>query len=305
MVEIGEGKTTDALAKSLSDGGPPEERTARLSEAKRTLYDALGLPETVRRVTISPYESVVFVPFAALDPTRSFAYVPSATTRVVLAKQRVEPGRRVLALGNPDYSVRGVAPAPGGPVALRGGTLTPLPGSGEEAKAVGDVVLLAKDATETVLSEKLAKQPRWHAVHFACHGLVDDQRPMRSALAVTPDASSDGMLSVLEIYRMQVASDLVVLSACESGRGRVAGSEGVVGFTGAFLLAGADRVIASLWKVDDEATRALMTKFYEVWKGGKTPTADALRIAQDHVRSQPKWADPRYWAAWQLWGLPD
>ena len=82
-------------------------------------------------------------------------------------------------------------------------------------------------------------------------------------------------------------------------------AEGVVGFTRAFMLAGAPRVIVSLWKVDDEATRVLMVKFYELWKAGKVPTATALRKAQEHVRSHEKWKHPYYWAAWQLWGLGD
>ena len=76
-----------------------------------------------------------------------------------------------------------------------------------------------------------------------------------------------------------------------------------MGFTQAFMLAGAPRVIVSLWKVDDDATRALMTKFYEVWQS--QPAARALQEAQEFVRSQEKWRHPSYWAAWQLWGLAD
>ncbi len=305
LVDLGPTETLAALATPLTAATSKDATAKALADARAALLDVLALPPSVRRITVSPVTTLAFVPFAALDTSRSFAFVPSATTRVVLARGRAAPGKHVLALGDPDYAARGAGAAVGGPVALRGGTLAPLPASGDEAKAVGDVVLLGKDATESALVAKLAAEPRWHAVHFACHGLVDEQRPLRSSLAVTADANDDGLLSVLEIYRMQVASDLVVLSACESGRGRDAGPEGIVGFTGAFLLAGSDRVIASLWKVDDDATRALMTKFYEVWKAGNVTTAEALRLAQEHVRSQPQWADPRFWAAWQLWGLAD
>ena len=70
------------------------------------------------------------------------------------------------------------------------------------------------------------------------------------------------------------------------------------------MFAGAPRVLVSLWKVDDEATRALMTKFYERWKAG-APTATALTEAQAFVKSQEKWKHPYFWAAWSLWGLPD
>ena len=100
---------------------------------------------------------------------------------------------------------------------------------------------------------------------------------------------------------MRVPADLVVLSACETARGRAYQAEGVVGFTRSFMLAGAPRVLVSLWKVDDAATRALMVKFYELWK--THPTATALKKAQEHVASHETWRHPYYWAAWQLWGL--
>jgi CHAT domain-containing protein len=107
---------------------------------------------------------------------------------------------------------------------------------------------------------------------------------------------------------MDVRSDAVVLSACSTARGRVHRTEGVVGIARAFLQAGAPRVLCSLWDVDDEATLALMTRFYELWnpKDGSTPrdAASALRAAQEHVRSEPRWRAPAYWAAWVVWGLP-
>ena len=81
-------------------------------------------------------------------------------------------------------------------------------------------------------------------------------------------------------------------------------AEGVVGFVRAFMFAGAPRVIVSLWKVDDDATRALMLKFYGLWNVGK-PCATALKEAQGFVASHEAWRDPRFWAAWQLWGLPE
>jgi len=128
---------------------------------------------------------------------------------------------------------------------------------------------------------------------------------MLSSLALTADDRADGLVTTLDVFRMTIPADLVVLSACETGRGRLFKAEGVVGFTRAFMFAGAPRVIVSLWKVDDDATRALMVKFYELWKTGRKSTSSALTEAQEYMRSQPKWAHPYYWAAWQLWGLPD
>jgi CHAT domain-containing protein len=219
-----------------------------------------------------------------------------------------ERGSDVLALGDPEY---GTAVDTSSVVAYRGTNrtrLSPLPATRREVKAIAEVALLGKRATETGLRAALERQERWRAVHFACHGLLNPERPMHSSLAITADAENDGFLTVLEILRMKVPADLVVLSACETGTGRVYWTEGIVGLTRAFMMAGAPRVICSLWKVDDEATKALMVKFYELWnpkKGKGLPAATALKQAQEFVRSHEKWKHPFYWAAWVLWGLPD
>ncbi len=93
---------------------------------------------------------------------------------------------------------------------------------------------------------------------------------------------------------------------CESGRGTTIWGEGMLGLTQAFMVAGGSAVLCSLWKVDDEATSALMRKFYALWrpKAGKgVEAAVALREAQAWTRAQPDWEPPYYWAAWALWGL--
>ena len=157
-------------------------------------------------------------------------------------------------------------------------------------------------------------------MHLACHGLVDPENPERSALALTADGKSDGFLTALEIVDMKIPADLVVMSACETGKGKIYRTEGIVGLTRAFMFAGGPRVICSLWKVDDAATQALMVKFYELWNprpAGADPVrsegserkglgaAAALKKAQAFVRSHERWAHPYYWAAWVLWGLHD
>jgi CHAT domain-containing protein len=127
---------------------------------------------------------------------------------------------------------------------------------------------------------------------------------MLSGLLLAPDAEHDGILTALDVFRLRLPADLAVLSACSTGGGRAVAGEGVVGLTRAFLFAGPLRVVVSLWDVDDEATAELMKRFYGAWKAGE-PAADALRAAQEHVRSRPDWSHPRYWAAWALWGLPE
>ena len=120
----------------------------------------------------------------------------------------------------------------------------------------------------------------------------------------------DGILTAAEASYLNLdGCDLVVLSACETARGKVESGEGVIGLVQAFQMAGAKQVLGSLWRVDDAATRALMERFYDLWLGkdGKpgVEAVEALRQAQAYVRSQEKWKHPYYWAAWVLWGLPD
>ncbi len=289
------------------------------------LVEPLEIDEDVTRVLVSPVGRLGYVPFALLFPDKEVAYVPSGTTHGLLLEERSKRGESILALGDPDYQT--VADAT---VAVHRGSALPklarLPATRGEVEAVGTTTLLGAKASESGLQAMLANQERWRAVHFACHGLVDPERPMLSALALTANAEGDGFLTALEIFGMKIPADLVVLSACETGKGRIYKTEGIVGLTRAFMFAGAPRVICSLWKVDDESTRALMIKFYELWDpegtlsersesngprtAGRTAqrgmgAAAALKQAQEYIRSHEKWKHPYYWAAWVLWGLPD
>lgn len=126
-----------------------------------------------------------------------------------------------------------------------------------------------------------------------------------SALVLAAGGGHDGRLTALDVVELPLATDLAVLSACETARGRVVRGDGVVGLPRAFLAAGAPRVVVSLWRVDDAATAALMKRFYGLWKDGRSSAAAALRQAQADVRAEKRWEDPSYWAAWQLWGLAD
>ncbi len=307
VVPLGETKALVEACSGLAlqdDGKAPGEAIDALRDL---VVKPLALGDRVRRVLVSPDADLCFVPFSLLVPGREVAYESSGTVHGLLAGDAGKRGEGVLALGDPAYR------EPKGSVlvaSLRSGWgLAPLPGTRDEAKAVGSMLLLGKDATETRLQAELAKRPRWRSVHLACHGLVDMEHPQRSSLALSPDAENDGFLSVLDVFRMKCPADLVVLSACETGKGKVVRGEGIVGLTRAFMFAGAPRVLVSLWKVDDEATRALMVRFYELWNpkdGAKgLGAAAALKEAQAFVAAQPKWKHPRYWAAWVLWGLPD
>ncbi len=251
---------------------------AAVERARRLLIDPLPIPEGTTRILISPEGVLATVPFAALLDW-PVAYVPSGTALLALRRLPPPPGRGVLAIGDPEGN---------------------LPSSREEADAVGDEVLLGPQATRAALAGALAGNKRWRALHLACHGRVDAARPSLSALAL-----ADGPLTVLDLFGLRVPADLAVLAACESGIGHNYSADGIFGFVHAFAASGAPRVLVSLWRVDDEATAVLMGGFYRLWRTGGTDAAAALRAAQEAVRAEPRWAHPRYWAAWQLWGVPD
>jgi CHAT domain-containing protein len=112
----------------------------------------------------------------------------------------------------------------------------------------------------------------------------------------------DGFVRLHDIYGLNLPVDLVVLSACNTGLGRHVAGEGLIGLVRGFMYAGARRVVASLWAVDDEATRELMTRFYRgMFQDGLKPAA-ALRAAQLALLASAKWNAPYYWAAFVLEG---
>ena len=279
--------------------GPPYVEPKRAAALHKLVIEPLELGDDAKRVLVSPAGRLSYVPFALLMPTREVVYVPSATTHGLLAEERDLRGKRVLALGDPNY--RTLA---GDTVTLRRSSpkLEPLPATREEVAAIADLRLVGDKATETGLVHALAGDGRWRAVHFACHGLIDPAHPMLSSLALTADDESDGFLTCREVFDLKIPTDLVVLSACETGKGKIYKSEGIVGFTRAFMYAGAPRVIVSLWKVDDAATKALMVKFYELWK--TLPTATALKKAQEFVKGHEKWSHPSFGRRGSCGGYP-
>ncbi|MCC7139329.1 MAG: CHAT domain-containing protein [Planctomycetes bacterium] len=291
------GVVEDVLARAGVRGGPdaplPEPTAAR-----RALVDPVPMPPDARRLLVVPCEELLEVPFQAVVPGRDVVLLPSASAYVFLQREAEPAGDGVLGVGDPATGVP--SDAPGAP---RGSVLVSLPGSRAEVLASADTALVGADATVDGLRRALATRARWRVVLLACHGEVDALRPAQSALRLAPTASHDGRLRVGDLLSWRVPADLVVLSACESGRGTPVRGEGLVGLARAMMHAGAPRVIASLRRVDDDATRALMTTLHERLRAGVSP-ARALREAQARVRAEPRWRAPAYWAPWVLWGLP-
>ncbi|MGO8731187.1 MAG: CHAT domain-containing protein [Terriglobia bacterium] len=160
-----------------------------------------------------------------------------------------------------------------------------------------------KASRKTALSEELGQ---YRIVHFATHGLLDNQHPELSGLVLSlidqEGKPQEGFLGLEDVYNLTLPADLVVLSACETGLGKQISGEGLVGLTRGFMYAGTSRVVASLWKVDDVATADLMGRFYRgMLKEGQRPAA-ALRQAQMEMQMQKRWTDPYYWAAFTIQG---
>lgn len=193
-------------------------------------------------------------------------------------------------------------------------TIPPLPASREEADGIFSVVpwLSGLKAIDFRASRSTIAQTdftQYRIVHFATHGFVDYEHPELSGLVFSmvdeKGTPQDGFLRMHDIYNLKLPVDLVVLSACNTGLGREVKGEGLIGLTRGFMYAGARGVVASLWKVDDEATAELMKHFYAaMFQKGLTPVA-ALRDAQLALRSRKRWESPYYWAAFVLQGEYD
>jgi tetratricopeptide (TPR) repeat protein len=304
IVNLGKSADVEAACEALDATDKGADPTKALAHLRSQLIAPLKLGQEVKQVLVSPEGPLCFLPFGALFD-QTVTMTPSGTTHVFLLNEEHQGVQGILSLGNPDYAGTSEDAQA---IYYRGRGLQPLPATKPEVEAIGTTSLLGAEASEAGLREAIKAQKRWKAVHFACHGLIDVERPMLSSLALSRTGDDDGFLTALEVLRMDIPADLAVLSACETGKGRVVKGEGIVGLTRAFMFAGAPRVICSLWKVDDEATKALMIKFYELWnpkEGQSLGAAMALKKAQEFVQSQEKWKHPYYWAAWVLWGLPD
>jgi CHAT domain-containing protein len=143
-------------------------------------------------------------------------------------------------------------------------------------------------------------------IHFATHGFLNDEHPELSGVVLSlfdeNGQPREGFLRLHDIYNLKLPVNLVVLSACNTGLGKDVKGEGLIGLTRGFMYAGASSVVASLWKVDDEATAELMSYFYKfMFKDGLSPAA-ALRKAQISLSQQKRWQSPYYWSGFVIQG---
>lgn len=239
-----------------------------------------------RALLIVPHSGLHYLPFAALHDGKNYLLekhalrvTTSASALKFLRKASTGSRTAALILGNPTLD---------------------LPSAEQEAKNLSKImpessVLLGAKATKQAL---VSAGPRFRTLHIAGHGVFDAAQPLDSRLLLAPSGNDNGELRVGELYALTLAADLVTLSACETGLGRITDGGDVIGMTRGFLYAGATTVVASLWQVADEATLALMERFYA--NLGKMNKRDAMRAAQLEVAR--KIPQPYFWAAFYVTG---
>lgn len=320
-------------------GETPAQRKARIDAAeKRITADAgklramllapLGSAIEGKRVVIVADGALQYLPFTPLleenlSSTREVVVLPSIGVLSQLRRPDRSPQnvtKTVAVFADPVFesddprlaqASRTRANGTQAEIGLDGKGLARLPGSREEAKFI--LTLAPAGSTfsafdfeanrDAVMSRTLGE---YRVLHFATHALINSQRPTLSGIVLSLyDAKGnrrEGFLRLNHIYDLRLANDLVVLSACSTALGKDVRGEGLVGLTRGFMYAGAPRVIASLWKVDDEATTELMKRFYRNLLQKQLPASAALSAAQAEMRAQSRWRSPYYWAAFTLQG---
>jgi CHAT domain-containing protein/Tfp pilus assembly protein PilF len=358
-VRLGSAQTIREYVEKLREAvaaGPRRGAFSNYVLHARWLYQELVQPveawiEGKRELIIVPDGILYYLPFELLltsaegmggDPRRlpylvrkyAVRYVPSASVWVGLGRpeaERREWEKTLVAYADPVYgdmegAVREAWRSAFGELAK----LPRLPHSRREVQQIArlypaaDVVLrVGQEAREERVKSGEAERARY--VHFAAHGVLNENKPEYSGIVLTLGAPSalatragetarraeperagqreesaeDGLLQVYEVFNLRLNAEVAVLSACETGLGKEVRGEGIVGLTRAFLYAGAEAVVVSLWKVMDPATAELMVRFYRHLRAGMKK-AEALRQARLEMLDQ--YAHPYYWAAFVLVG---
>lgn len=258
------------------------------------LLAPLALPADGRLVIV-PHGGMHYLPFQALRGAdgaflierHAIAIEPSASVAVQLRRRDAAVDARLVAFGNPSSGAR-----------------DDLPGAEREVQLIGSLfperqTYFRRDASKARFRDAAVGA---RILHVAAHAEVDSVDPLQSRILLAAEADDPGFLQAREVYGLDLRGvSLVTLSACESGLGRVARGDEILGFTRSFLSAGARGLLVSLWPVADDSTELLMSTFYERLAHG-AEAIDAMRAAQLAVRANPRFAHPFFWAPFNLIG---
>lgn len=282
-------------------------------EDARALYDLLVAPISSSiagksHVVIVPDGPLWSIPFQALSGPRGYlleavavSYAPSlAVLREIHRLPTMTGPRTVLAMGKSTFGSRSET------------ALQPLPEAEQQVTLIRGIYGTDRSATyldaEATESRFKAAAPRYAVLHLATHAVLDESSPMYSHLVLSPAADrpdDDGRLEAWEMMGLKLRADLVVLAACDTGRGRIAAGEGVIGTMWALFAAGARSLVVSQFRVESKSTTALLVAFHRRLATERGSKADHLRAAALDLLHTPRYAHPYYWAGFVLVGDPN
>ena len=295
-----------------------EQRDRSLRQLHQLLIEPIAdlLPKDPnQRVIFIPQGSLFLVPFPALQDANGKYLIEKHTILIAPSIQVLDQTHQLqqqrnrqrsletLIVGNPTMPT--VTLSPGEPPQQ----LPALPGAAKEAIAIAPLLntqaIIGNQGTKAAIVQKMSNA---RIIHLATHGILDDLRGIGSAIALAPDPGkppqdelgrANGLLTAEEVLDMKLNAELVVLSACDTGRGKITG-DGVIGLSRSFISAGVPSIIVSLWSVPDAPTAELMTEFYKNWQVKKLDKAQSLRQAMLSIMKDHP--NPRDWAAFTLIG---
>ncbi|MDZ7717574.1 MAG: CHAT domain-containing tetratricopeptide repeat protein [Balneolaceae bacterium] len=310
------------------------DRSSEYSELANDLYNQLVKPVVSEldsnSLIIVPDQTLYYLPFEMLlteAPNHSnyynfpyllrdyqISYVPSATVLKMLTDQKIANPQNLFAVA--PFNESTIREEEQTTASRYIADLSPLPLTRYETDEIAKIfreretwmeyifpenvnILLGKEATKSTVQSTSFQD--FEYIHFATHAFVNEEDPALSGIAFWGEEDDDGVLYVNDIYNMNMNADLVVLGACETGLGTVYKGEGMIGFTRAFIYAGASNLMVSMWKVNDQPTANLMIEFYRYVKDGHS-YSKALQMAKMDLIDQPEFAAPRNWAAFVLQG---
>lgn len=311
-----------------------DNNTDEYLQSARRIYERVFKPVephiTGESVLIMADQSMHYMPFEVLlteQPAQAefdklpyllheytISYVPSATLLKIMDERRPDNPRNLLAVA--PFSSEIVRPDAEQSRVEYASTVEPLLLTKYETQSISDLftekrswgeymspqrVKLLTGPEATVEEFKAVDVENYNYIHFATHAFVNEDEPKYSGIMMYPDADESGISYVSDIYAMNFNADLVVLGACETGLGSVYRGEGLIGFTRAFIYAGASNLVVSMWKVNDQPTTYLMIDFYDYIRHGYG-YSEALRQAKLNTIKKPNMSNPMHWAAFILTG---
>jgi CHAT domain-containing protein len=303
-------------------------RDPEFRQTARQLFDLLLKPAQAQlqgktNLVISPDASLWELPFQTLLTSANryliedaaVSYAPSFTVLREMTKQRKNltnlPAKTtLLAIGNPFISKETAEQTK---FSRRDDKLDPLPEAEHEVKTLAQIygttksrIYIGAEAREDRIK---AEASDFKILHFATHGILNDAAPMYSYLVLAQGGKNeDGLLEAWELMETDLNADLVVLSACETARGRVGAGEGVIGLSWALFVAGSPTAVVSQWKVDSAGTSQLMLAFHKSLNAAspnqkaRLSTAGALRAAALNLLKSTEYRHPFYWAGFSVVG---